>query len=124
MAPEILIDRRYNEKSDMYSLGCIIYELFNLRKYYIDNIIHEIKTIDTDIYNNKWQEIINSLLQTDSNKRMNINQVYDIILNKMNKNYIIGEIYINKDNINKDIQIIKPWSSPVDVVSIIYFTNF
>ena len=37
---------------------------------------------------------------------MNIKEVYDI-LNEMNyKNIIIGEIYINKDNINKDIHII------------------
>ena len=36
MAPEILKDGIYNEKSDMYSLGCIIYELFHLSKYYDD----------------------------------------------------------------------------------------
>ena len=43
MAPEILINGKYNLKSDMYSLGCIIYELFNLSKYFEDNLIHEIK---------------------------------------------------------------------------------
>ena len=42
---------------------------------------------------------------------MNINDVYDI-LNEMNyKNIIIGEIYINKDNINKDIQIINSFEN-------------
>ena len=124
MAPEIIMKGIYNEKSDMYSLGCIIYELFNLSKYYEDNFKHEIKTIDSNIYNYKWQEIINSLLQIDYNKRMNINQIYDIILNGMNikelkneikniniennqnnnKNIIIDEININKDNTNKVIQ--------------------
>ena len=43
MAPELLTKRIYNKKSDMYSLGCIIYELFNLRKFYDDNLMHEIK---------------------------------------------------------------------------------
>ena len=43
ITPEILIKGIYNEKSDMYSLGCIIYELFNLSKYFEDNFIHEIK---------------------------------------------------------------------------------
>ena len=85
-APEILIDGIYNEKADMYSLGCIIYELFHLSKYYDNNIRHEIKKIDSNIYNNKWQEIINSLLIIDFNKRMNINQVYDIILNEIKIN--------------------------------------
>ena len=61
---------------------------------------------------------------------MNINQVYDIILNEINinelenglnnininnqinnENIIIGEIYINKDNINKDIRIINSFEN-------------
>ena len=53
MSPEILVKGIYNEKSDMYSLGCIIYELFNLRKYYNDNLMNEIKKIDSNIYDNK-----------------------------------------------------------------------
>ena len=81
MAPEILMKGIFNEKADIYSLGCIIYELFNLSKYYDYNFIHEIKKIDSNIYNRKWQEIINSLLQINYNERMNINKVYDIILN-------------------------------------------
>ena len=100
MSPEMKIKGIYNEKSDMYSLGCIIYELFTLSKYYDDKEFNQIKKIDCNIYNKKWQEIINSLLQTDYNKRMNINEVYDI-LNEMNyKNIIIGEIYINKNEIH------------------------
>ena len=95
-APEILINKIYNEKSDMYSLGCIIYELFNLRKYYDDKENNEIKAINSKKYNNKWQEIINSLLEKDYNKRMNINQVYDLILN---------EIKINELNTNNNSDI-------------------
>ena len=43
IAPETLIKGISNEKSDMYSLGCIIYELLNLRKYYNDKTMNEIK---------------------------------------------------------------------------------
>ena len=75
MAPEISNDGIYNEKSDMWSLGCIIYELFTLNIYYKDAICREIKKIDSDIYNNKWQKLIDSLLQTDYKKRFDINQV-------------------------------------------------
>ena len=75
IAPEILTDGIYNEKSDMYSLGCIIYEILNLRKYYNDIFGKEIKKIDSNIYDNKWQEIINSLSNKIYNERMNINQV-------------------------------------------------
>ena len=89
MPPEILkeLEFLFNEKSNMWSLGCIIYELFNLSKYYDDRADNKIKKLDFNIYNNKWQEIINSLLQKDYNKRMNINEVCDI-LNEMNHIFI------------------------------------
>ena len=79
MAPEIQVEKIYSKKSDIYSLGCIIYILFNLSKYYDDIFMKEIKKIDRNIYNRKWQGIINSLLQTDYNQRMDINQVYESI---------------------------------------------
>ena len=109
MAPEIIAKGIYNEKSDMYSLGCIIYELFTLSKYYNDREYDEIRKIDSKKYNNKWQDIIYSLLQIDSNGRMNINHLYNILLNYENK--IIGKIYINKNNINKDIRIINSFEN-------------
>ena len=53
LAPEIIRDGIYNKKSDMYSLGCIIYELFNLSKYHDDKDDNKIKKINSN-YNNKW----------------------------------------------------------------------
>ena len=49
LAPEIKIKGIYNEKADMYSLGCIIYELFNLSIYYNDIFDKKIKKIDSNI---------------------------------------------------------------------------
>ena len=100
IAPEIIRKGIYNEKSDMYSLGCIIYELFNLNIYYNDKFDNEIKKIDSNIYNSKWQEIINSLSEIDHNKRKDINTVYDIILNEININEL--KIKINNLNIEKE----------------------
>ena len=135
MPPEILTKGIYNIKLDMYSLGCIIYELLNLRIFYNDKIYKDIKQIDKKMYNYKWQEIINSLLQPDYDKRMDIDEVYEIISNEINikdlenkmdklninnkkskiplndKNIITGEIYINKNNINKDVQIINSFEN-------------
>ena len=50
-APEIEKGENYNNKVDIYALGCIIYELFTLNEYY--NVKNENATIDTDIYNQK-----------------------------------------------------------------------
>ena len=72
-APEIFEKGIYNAKSDMYSLGCVIYELFTLEKYYTDKYFNDnVKKINEE-YDPKWQEIIDSLLQIDNSKRMNIN---------------------------------------------------
>ena len=38
-APEIEKRNKYNNKIDIYSLGCIIYELLTLNEYYIDTVI-------------------------------------------------------------------------------------
>ena len=54
IAPEIIKEGIYNNKCDIWSLGCIIYELFNLSTYFNDKFLDEIKTINSDIYNNKW----------------------------------------------------------------------
>ena len=81
-APEIFEKGIYNAKSDMYSLGCVIYELFTLEKYYTDKYFNDnVKKINEE-YDPKWQEIIDSLLQIDNSRRMNINQVYDFIVKK------------------------------------------
>ena len=119
------------DKDDIWSLGCIIYELFNLNIYTKDKFMNEIKEINSDIYIYNWQKLIDSLLQIDYKKRFDINQVIKFLEdelnnkdsmenlgNKMNRmnlnnknNIIIGEIYIKKEDINKDIRIIKSYEN-------------
>ena len=117
IAPEILKEGLYNEKCDIWSLGCIIYELFTLNVYYSDKFLDEIKKIDSNIYNNKWQILIDSLLEKDYKKRFDINQVIQFLENELNnndnikKNIIIGEIYIKKEDLNKNIRIINSYEN-------------
>ena len=113
IAPEILYKKTYNYKSDIYSLGCIIYELFTLNIYNKDNSFHEIKKLNTNIYNNKWQILIDSLLQANYKKRFDINQVYQFLENELiiNFNTIIGEIYIEKENVGEIFKIINSFEN-------------
>ena len=120
IAPEILKKGEYNTKADIYSLGCIIYELFTLNVYYLDKITDDIKTIDEVNYKDtytKWQELLDKLLQKEYNKRPNIDQIKESILSisiiqnnkkikENNENIIINDItpkkYLEKLLINKD----------------------
>ena len=91
-APEIEMGEKYNNKIDIYSFGCIIYELFTLNEYYIDKRIKEKDCkINVEVYNSEWQNLINSLLNKDYHKRPDIEQIY----------YFISSININiKDAFN------------------------
>ena len=98
-SPEIIRKGIYNYKTDIYSLGCIIYELFTLRNYYLDKLSDEIKNINETIYDHRWQNIIKSSLIPDYNKRLNINQIYELIFGD---NYeILGKLD-NKNIIEKN----------------------
>ena len=64
MAPEILKGTKHNNKVDIYSLGCIIYELFTLNEYYSDKVIDEKDCkINTGLYNSKYQDLIDLLIK-------------------------------------------------------------
>ena len=106
-ANEITNNEKYNNKIDIYSLGCVIYELFTLSEYYIDTKIEEkVGKINKEIYNPKWQELINLLLNDDYQKRPNIEEVLKFIDIELSDNYIIAEIDIKDEYVNKDIRII------------------
>ena len=99
-APEIEKGEKHNNKIDIYSLGCIIYELFTLNEYYIDTKIDDKDgKINTDIYNSKWQDLIDLLLKKDYNERPDI----DEILIKLNLNEIKITIEVSSYNIGKKL---------------------
>ena len=75
IAPEIMQGKKYNNKVDIYSLGCIIYELFTFRQYNADKLSNDIQEIDSDYYDSKWQELIDKLLDTIPENRPNIEKV-------------------------------------------------
>ena len=95
MAPELLSGNPYDNKVDIWGLGCIIYELFTLEQCFGDNnlitVINRIKEgvhgkINLEKYSSDWQDLIDSLLQKEPEKRPNIEDVYNKVNELKNKN--------------------------------------
>ena len=82
-APELLVDKKlgdkFSNKVDIYSLGCIFYELFTLNNYYRDKTYNKIKKINTNFYNNKWQKLINLMLSLNPDERPNIGDIFNYL---------------------------------------------
>ena len=101
MALEIEKGEKYNNKVDIYSLGCIIYELFNLEEYYMDKILNKQIKINTDIYNPKWKDLIDIMVKNDYNERPTIEEVYNKIEDMESR--IVLTMKINKEDIDKKV---------------------
>ena len=138
MAPELFQGQKYDNKVDIWALGCIIYELFSLEQCFGSNdsiiaVINKIISsehgkIDLNKYSSDWQDLIDSLLQSDPKNRPNIKEIYDkvkelkdnktttdnmfrncnnlkTIYLKSNKNFNMLKSQLEKDNINAQIII-------------------
>ena len=79
IAPELETGNSFNNKVDIFSLGCILYELFFLRKYKYDKLYGDVRKIDIDLYNKNWQNLIDLLLKTESSERPDIKDVIQLI---------------------------------------------
>ena len=95
---------------DIWSLGCILYELLTLNLCFgCNNILRLIQdimknnhgTIDTNIYNKEWQNIIDLLLKIDYHERPEIDEVINKI--KKIKESIKPSNYKDLDNISLNI---------------------
>ncbi len=108
-SPEIWKDLPYDYKSDIWSMGCIIYELCMLKppfrgtslKQLCMNVIKGQYTPIHNYYSNDLREIISRMLVVDPNRRASIDELLnsDIMkkrIAKARKNIITNEIKIGK----------------------------
>ena len=91
LAPEIINGNKYTNKADIWSLGCILYELCTLNRCFDSNnilkLINQINSgihgkIDLNIYNDRWQKMIDLLLKKDYKERPNIEEALELCSRK------------------------------------------
>ena len=105
-SPEIWLDKPYNFKSDMWSLGCILYELCQLKppfrgtslKNLCFNIQRGIYEPIMSFYSDDLKKIIDLMLRTDPNMRPTTGQILKskLIINKKK------ELKIEEDKIENE----------------------
>ncbi len=86
MSPEIIENKPYQFKSDVWSLGCILYELCTLEHTFkAANIIELIKKILNEVpepipscYSRELQEVINLILNKNPLQRPSIDQLLQV----------------------------------------------
>jgi len=80
MAPEMLKaignnQIRYNKKVDIYALGCVVYELIFFSNYFDDKQDFEIRRVNLQFYDEKWQKLIDSMLGKNYHERPSIDDI-------------------------------------------------
>merc|ERR1711871_1889756 len=83
MSPEIMQDKRYNSKTDIWSLGCVLYEMCALKvpfegssmRNLIMNIMHNNPRPLPSCYSSSLKNLVDKMLSKKSNLRPSINSV-------------------------------------------------
>ena len=115
-SPEVWKDEPYSYKSDLWSIGCVIYELCNLRTPFkgknIDELYRNVikgkfEKINNNYSNDLWKMIL-MLLQVDVKKRCDCDQFLNskLIVKKMKE--------LRENNFDLDFRLMKKNKSNMD----------
>ena len=106
MSPEIWNNTPYNEKCDIWALGCLIYELACFKVPFEGNSVNELKRhinkgyyikTPNNIYSHQLWTLINQMLCINPVQRISINQIITVSSKKIDK-VSDHEIYQNVDS--------------------------
>jgi NIMA (never in mitosis gene a)-related kinase len=112
-SPEVWKDQPYNNKSDIWSLGCVLYEMAALRPPFraenmeglYNKVIKGVYGKISDRYSKDLRDIIELLLQVSHEKRPNCSNFYLIIEQLLKNNIVLKRIEFFK---NKCEEIVEP----------------
>lgn len=108
MSPEALGEGKYYHKTDIWAIGCILYEIITLDYAFNANSLPLLYKIikcanfnKNKIRNNNYLKLINKMLCVDQYSRYDINTIIDI-LPKTN------DVYKDDNKFKKTVNILKP----------------
>ena len=99
MSPEIMNNQRYNSKTDIWSLGCILYELMCLRlpfdgssmKQLVNNIIKSNPASPPLAYSSELRELVRDTLCKNPKVRPGINSILSRPVMRTKISSLLGE---------------------------------
>ncbi|KAG5506183.1 hypothetical protein GH5_05866 [Leishmania sp. Ghana 2012 LV757] len=85
-SPELCLNKPYNNKSDVWALGCVLYEMTTLNhafdgsnmKALVQKILKGVYPPIHPMYSNSLSRLISAMLQIDPHRRPNVSQVLDL----------------------------------------------
>jgi len=108
-SPEVWYDKPYDYKSDIWSLGCVIYEMITLLPPFRANSMQALsskvkKGVYADIpshFSDDLRKVVSRCLQLDSKNRPSCDQILasSAVLNNMSGN--LDQMDINDDHVSK-----------------------
>ena len=122
-SPEICLGHKYNEKSDIWSLGCILYELASLRRPFMGTNIGEImRKIMTNNprpipsqYSPEFRELINMMLKKNPNERASIYDILQLPLIRNKAIALLGKTQARSELSHQVFHGVKAGETPADV---------
>ncbi|EAY07607.1 AGC family protein kinase [Trichomonas vaginalis G3] len=105
MPPEICNVQKYNASADIWSLGCVLYEMCNLRKAFYGINVHNIMLDITrntpskirSFYSKELSDLVSSMLNKDPQLRPTINEILQIPIIKFKAIALMGSEVASKE---------------------------
>ena len=123
-SPEICIGKKYNAKSDIWSLGCVLYELCTLRRPFVGrnvsdimrNIISKTPKKIPSHYSSDLQQLIDMMLEKTPENRPSINDILKLPLIRNKAVALLGKTLANAELNHGVFHGEKPGKTPENYV--------